>query len=159
MQNFASRTEATRDDWMTPKGIVDSLGVFDLDPCASSLDPTRLATAGFTEAMDGLTQVWHGRVWLNPPYGDATREWIKKLARHPNGIALIPPRVGSKWFHKEVLETCDAVLFLKGRIAFIDPSTMKPVKGNNVDSILVAFGAGNVQALKNCGLQGKLWVI
>lgn len=33
----------------------------------------------------------------------------------------------------------------------------KAVKGNNADSILVAYGAENVVALENCGLPGKLW--
>lgn len=154
---FNTRTDNTRDDWQTPTHIVRSLGIFDLDPCANCHDPTRLAIKGYTKADDGLAQLWHGRVWLNPPYGDDARKWLAKLAAHGNGIALIPPRMGSKWFHEVVLDTFDSILFLKGRIAFLDARTGQPVKGNNADSILVAYGDNNTQALRSCGLAGKLW--
>lgn len=155
--SFAARTEATRDDWQTPLSIVQALGTFDLDPCANCAAPTRLATHSFTIADNGLEQPWHGRVWLNPPYGADAKLWIARLASHGNGIALIPPRVGSKWFHDLVFDTFDSILFHKGRIAFIDPSTGLAVKGNNADSILVAYGDNNTEALARSGLPGKLW--
>lgn len=144
MPSFATRTESTRDDWQTPKEIVEALGHFDLDPCANINNPFRLASAGYP--IGGLDLPWAGRVWCNPPYGSECRDWLRKLAQHGNGIALIPPRVGSHWFHQEVLETCDAVLFLKGRIAFLDDQ-LKPVAGNNADSVLIAYGLENVKAL------------
>lgn len=152
--SFATRTTNTRDDWQTPSYIVDALGKFDLDPCANIVNPARLATQGYIQ--DGLTRDWYGRVWMNPPYGRICREWMWKLAVHGNGIALIPPRVGSQWFHHKVLTMCNAILFLKGRIAFLD-AELQPVKGNNADSILIAFGKHNVDALNNSGLPGALW--
>lgn len=155
--SFKTRTEATRDDWQTPLELVRALGAFDLDPCANCQAPTRLATCGFTAADNGLEQPWHGRVWLNPPYGAEARRWIARLVAHGNGIALIPPRVGAKWFHETVLDTFDSILFLKGRIAFLDPATGFPVKGNNADSIFVAYGDENTAALAASGLPGKLW--
>lgn len=154
---FISRTEETRDDWQTPLPVVQALGSFDLDPCANIFAPTRCASRGLTVLDDGLSQPWEGRVWCNPPYGADARKWIARLAEHGNGIALIPPRVGSKWFHSEVFERADAVFFLKGRIAFISPVTGRPVKGNNADSILVAFGEENILAIKNSGLEGVLF--
>jgi phage N-6-adenine-methyltransferase len=157
MASFTGRSEDTRDDWQTPIELVEALGVFDLDPCANCEQPMRLARTGYTIADNGLHQPWAGRVWLNPPYGAEARQWVNRLADHGNGIALIPPRVGAKWFHNEVLETFDAILFLKGRIAFISPLTGLPVKGNNADSILVAYGHENVAALEASGLPGKIW--
>lgn len=154
---FHSRTEETRDDWQTPAHIVHSLGQFDLDPCANALDPFRFAPAAFTEADDGLKQDWHGRVWCNPPYGAACRAWLAKLADHGNGIALVPPRLGAHWFHEVVLGTADAILFVRGRVAFINAATGKPVKGNNADSALIAWGEPNVEALECSGIDGKLW--
>jgi hypothetical protein len=151
---FATRTESTRDDWQTPLYIVSCLGKFDLDPAANVLNPTRLAMEGYT--VNGLTKPWTGRIWLNPPYGAECRNWLQRLASHGNGIALIPPRVGSKWFHRAVFKTCDAILFLEGRIAFLDGG-MNPVVGNNADSILIAFGDENVEALRSCGLAGEFW--
>ena len=155
--SFTTRTEATRDDWQTPIELVSDLGLFDLDPCANCDAPTRLARQGFTVKDNGLALPWNGRVWLNPPYGREARTWLAKLAEHGNGIALIPPRVGAKWFHETVLATFDAILFHKGRIAFLDPTTGLPVKGNNADSIFVAYGKANVEALASSSLQGKLW--
>ena len=160
---FATRTQVTRDDWQTPGYIVEALGQFDLDPCASINNPFRLASCGYP--VGGLILPWHGRVWCNPPYGAAgasrnnvPREWIKRLAQHGNGIALIPPRVGSHWFQDEVLSTCDAVLFLRGRISFLDERLLpKEGCGNNADSVLIAWGAFNVAMLRFCGLPGKFW--
>lgn len=155
--SFTSRTEVTRDDWQTPLALVGALGSFDLDPCANCEEPTRLATRGFTLADNGLSQKWGGRVWLNPPYGRQARQWISRLAQHGDGIALIPPRLGAKWFHDAVLGTFDGIFFHKGRIAFVDPSTGFPVTGNNADSIFVAYGEANIEALAASGLPGKLW--
>ena len=155
--SFTSRTKSTRDDWQTPIHLVASLGTFDLDPCANCLAPNRLAKAGYTKKDNGLTLPWHGRIWLNPPYGKEARKWLFRLSEHGNGIALIPPRVGAKWFHQIVLETCDAIFFYKGRISFVDPFTGKPVKGNNADSILVAYGQNNVDAISSSNLMGKIW--
>lgn len=154
MGSFAGRTEATKDTWQTPLGLVQALGQFDLDPCADAQAPTRLAKTGFTVSDNGLVCEWFGRVFMNPPYGSSAKRWLKKLADHGNGIALIPPRVGSHWFHDLVFAKCDAIMFLRGRIAFIDPQTQQPVKGNNADSILVAFGPDNVEALRVSGLPG-----
>lgn len=171
MGAFNSRTETTRDDWQTPIEIVRALGEFDLDPCANALDPKRCALFGLTEFDDGLHQSWVGRVFLNPPYGNAAKAWIAKLAEHSNGIALIPPRMGAGWFHRLVLKTAGAILFLEGRVDFIDPRTGKPASlsinpvtgkpfgGSNMDSCLIAWGKKNVAALQACGLPGVLWII
>lgn len=153
---FNSRTETTRDGWQTPDHIVEAFGKFDLDPCANAIKPTRLAAVGFTEAIDGLKQLWTGRVWMNPPYGKALRVWLKKLSDHGNGIALCPPRMGSLWFQDSTLQTFGAILFKRGPIAFLGDD-MKPVTGNNADSIFIAFGKENVEARRNCGIKGKLW--
>ena len=157
MSNFASRTESTRDDWQTPLGIVEALGPFDLDPCANCEDPTRLAPVGYTLADNGMSLPWPGRVFLNPPYGAAAKVWLNRLSNHGNGIALIPPRLGSHWFHRIVLARFSAILFLRGRVSFLDPNTGLPVTGNNADSILVAYGENNAEALACCGLSGVLW--
>jgi phage N-6-adenine-methyltransferase len=154
-QQFNSRGAITRDDWETPKSILDALGLFDLDPAASRKYPTRCAKVGYCE--NGLSREWRGRVWLNPPYGTQALLWLKRLAEHGNGIALIIPRLGSKWFHEIVLAHCAGILFVKGRIAFIHPETRKPVAGNVADSILVAFGGANVNILIASSIDGIVW--
>lgn len=68
--NFTSLSDL----WFTPAAVIDAarelLGGFDLDP-ASCEEANKNVGAGafFTQADDGLSRDWHGRVWCNPPYG------------------------------------------------------------------------------------------
>ena len=58
---------ATTHDWLTPPEILEALGPFDMDPCASQFQPWRTAAQQFTIEDDGLAREWQGRVWCNPP--------------------------------------------------------------------------------------------
>jgi hypothetical protein len=147
----------SRSDWRTPPNITMALGTFDLDPCADKSFPLAHAVRAYTSF--GLSNEWFGRVWLNPPYGSDAKTWLKKLGDHGNGIALVPPRIGAKWFHDIVLEKATAILFLRGRIAFIHHETLKAVPGNDSDSCLIAYGDDNVQALYQSKLAGKIWIL
>ena len=54
--------------WLTPRWVIDTLGPFDLDPCAApSPRPFDTAREHVTFPDDGLAASWHGMVWLNPP--------------------------------------------------------------------------------------------
>lgn len=105
-------------DWITPKFILDSLGEFDLDPCACNPQPWSTANMMWTE--NGLDRDWFGRVWMNPPYGQVTAKWLCKLSEHGNGTALIFARTETKMFHKYIWDRADGVFFFKGRLFFID---------------------------------------
>lgn len=77
------------DEWYTPREIVGALGEFDLDPCAPSRQ-FYTAKECYTKADDGLIKPWFGRVWCNPPYSrKLIAPFIRKMAEHGNGIALI----------------------------------------------------------------------
>ena len=78
-----------KDEWLTPPKIITDLGPFDLDPCSPINRPWPTAKMHFTIEDDGLRLPWHGRVWMNPPYGPHTGMWLSKLADHRNGVALI----------------------------------------------------------------------
>lgn len=94
-------------EWYTPeliiRRVVKALGGIDLDPCA---DPDRRipAVAHLTEADDGLSREWQGRVYMNPPYGRGIVPWIRKLREefdHGNviaAIALVPARTDTEWW-------------------------------------------------------------
>ena len=106
-QRLSQLQSSTSAEWYTPPVIIDRvlavLGRIDLDPCA---DPGRSipAAAHFTVAEDGLAQAWHGRVYMNPPYGREIIHWIRKLrqeyeeGRVEAAIALIPARPDTQWW-------------------------------------------------------------
>jgi hypothetical protein len=107
-------------DWLTPPRIISALGRFDVDPCAHPQQFFATAARMIAPPEDGLSAEWIGRVWLNPPYGSALKSWIARLARHGNGIALVPARTEvESWFWPFVWEGADAILFLRGRLYFI----------------------------------------
>jgi len=145
-------------EWLTPPAVLRELGKFDLDPCSPIDRPWDTAAAHFTQADDGLQQEWYGRVWLNPPYGREVGDWLAKLARHGDGIALIFARTETKAFQRWVFGQADACLFLAGRLKFIPlGGRMKGYAG--APSVLIAYGQRNVEALRRCGLPGKLVVL
>jgi site-specific DNA-methyltransferase (adenine-specific) len=58
----------------------------------------------FTTAENGLLQIWHGNVWLNPPYSKI-EPWCKKgweYAQTGKGVvvALLPLWTTASWFRK-----------------------------------------------------------
>ena len=71
-------------EWFTPVPIVEAarsvLGEIDLDPAScEQANETVRATKFFDKDHDGLAQPWHGRVWLNPPYGGLAGPFVKRV--------------------------------------------------------------------------------
>lgn len=152
---FAHDRTTGKEDWLTPPHVLKALGSFDLDPCSPIGRPWDTAIAHYTLMDNGLNKQWHGRVWLNPPYGNQTEQWMKRLADHGDGMALIFARTETATFHPWVWEHADAVMFLKGRLRFW---TKEGREGGSAGapSCLVAYGDRNVEALRNSGLDGRL---
>lgn len=140
------------DEWLTPPEIIHALGVFDLDPCAPKNRPWDIAKHHYDEF--GLESIWHGRVWCNPPYGNETGLWLRRLAEHGNGIALIFARTETDTFFRYVWNAADALLFIKGRVSFykVDGTL---ASNSGAPSVLIAYGQNNVEALRACKLKGK----
>jgi hypothetical protein len=131
-----------KDEWLTPKWITDTLGPFDLDPCAPCNPPWQIAKQKFCVCADGLTKPWASEafIWCNPPYGKQTFVWLDKLAQHPGGgIGLIFARTDTKGFHRCVFEKATSVLFLQGRLKFhhVDGSFSQTA---TAPSCLIAYG-------------------
>lgn len=157
---FAHENSASQNvDWYTPPWVFERLGLdFDLDPCQPETPiPWIPAKRRFTLKDDGLAQAWAGRVWLNPPYGKHTQAWLKKMHGHRNGIALVFARTDCAWFHESVAKA-DAILFLKGRVKFVDGLGVTGGSGAGSGSMLVAWGDANVAALKTMSDLGHLAV-
>lgn len=128
-------------DWYTPAWVFENIGLdYDLDPCSPKGGvPWIPVKAHYSLPDDGLALPWVGRVWCNPPYGKFTARWLKKMNEHRNGMALIFARTDTRWFHESVIHA-DAILFLKGRIAFVDGLGKTGGGGAGAGSMLVAWG-------------------
>lgn len=109
---------ATTHDWLTPPEILQALGTFDLDPCASQYQPWPTAARMLTIEEDGLSIQWRGRVWCNPPYGPHAEKFLKRCAEHGNAIALIFARTETRAFQEWCWRKADGMLFVAGRLRF-----------------------------------------
>ena len=139
---------STNVEWYTPPWVFTRLVLeFDLDPCQPQEGIDWIpAKRRFSIFDDGLTQPWEGRVWLNPPYGKHTAAWLTRMHVHRNGVALVFARTDCAWFHESVAKA-DAILFLRGRVKFVDGHGVTGGSGAGSGSMLVAWGMDNVGAL------------
>ena len=97
-------------EYYTPPAIIEAaarvMGTIDLDPASSATANQRVkAVRIFTEADDGLTQEWHGKVWLNHPFGKKENaKWINKLEeeyrakRVTEALCITYACTSEKWF-------------------------------------------------------------
>jgi hypothetical protein len=146
---------------LTPRWILDGLGPFDLDPCASDPRPWDCAATNYTEFENGLLLPWHGRVWLNPPFDRRSIGlWIGRMALHGHGTALVHARTDTKWF-QHIWDEATALFFFAGRIAFLRPTgePTRTAKGVVTDSgapvVLAAFGPADADAVAFSGFDGR----
>lgn len=136
------------DEWLTPPEIIRSLGLFDLDPCSPIIRPWQTASNHFTISDNGLDLPWHGRVWLNPPFGREAVKWLRRLVAHGNGIALVPARTETAMFYECVWGVADAILFIKGRPHFHYVDGNRAPFNSGAPIVLVAYGHQNVTSLR-----------
>lgn len=146
---------ATTHDWLTPPEILEALGPFDMDPCASQFQPWRTAATQFTIEDDGLSRDWVGRVWCNPPYGPHAEKFLKRMAEHGNGICLIFARTETKSFQQHVLNRANGILFIAGRLSFRLPGGAASGRAG-APSVLIAYGLDNLRALRMSGIDGHV---
>lgn len=147
-------------DWITPEWVIKALGPFDLDPCASAVQPWRTARRMISPPNDGLAKRWRGRVWMNSPYGQKLKMWIERLADHGNGIALVPGRTEvESWFWPFIWERATAILFFRGRLYFHRPDGARLGNAGH-GSVLAIYGTHNRrtvdEALINGTIRGRL---
>lgn len=144
-------------EWYTPQSIIDRVlqvfGTVDLDPCSNDVGtPNIPAAENLTNEQDGLAYRWHGRVYMNPPYGDEIGGWIEKLATsYADGdieaaIALLPSRTDTQWFRRlKNYPRC----FIWGRLKFSGATNSAPFP-----SMVVYLGvrvADFIQAFRDVG--------
>ncbi len=155
MNTTFERTSTSTDEWYTPREILSALGEFDLDPCAPVSPLWYTAKTMYNKEIDGLKQEWHGRVWLNPPYSRPLIEkFVRRMADHGNGIALLFNRCDSKMFQDVIFGKATAMKFLRNRIRFYRPDGSRG-DSPGCGSLLIAFGEDNARILQECPIEGK----
>lgn len=154
MNTSFERSEKATDEWYTPIHIIDSLGKFDLDPCAPVEPLWKTASRMYNKNDNGLEKKWEGRVWLNPPYSRPLIElFLRKMAEHNNGIALLFNRLDSAMMQDVVLKNATAMKFLRKRIKFYRPDGTEG-GSPGCGSVLFSFGKENAEILKENTLPG-----
>lgn len=145
-------------EWYTPSYIIESvikvMGKIDLDPASSEIANRTIKANKYYSCDDnGLEQTWHGNVWLNPPYSQPLVSYfsdkvIKELPNISQMCILVNNATDTNWL-QNMMNLCNAVCFIKGRIKFIDVSgtaSGAPLQGqvilyfgNNSDSFSYEF--------------------
>ena len=138
-----------KDEYMTPKEVVDFFGPFDYDPATTKEQAEYLGIPHYdTIETDGLKADWtqYHSIWINPPF---TRkfDFLYKLMNSlslPNHIrtvcVLLPiETLTTKRFHQIVKEPFNLIV-PNGRIKFDDGSgrCSSPAFG----SAVLVFGSG-----------------
>ena len=154
---------STSVEWYTPAKYInaarDVMGGIDLDPASSALaNETVQATMYFDQRMDGLTQPWVGRVWLNPPYGAGSGKFTTKLveeqeAGRVTAAVLLLNAYGfdSEWFQPL---WAFPICFTDHRILFYSPQRESggPANGN----IFVYLGTEPARFAEEFGTFGQI---
>jgi phage N-6-adenine-methyltransferase len=82
-----------KDEYMTPKEVVDFFGPFDYDPATTDKQAKALGIKNYdTIKTDGLKTDWSkfGKIWVNPPF---TRkfEFLEKAIRSKSHVFFLLP--------------------------------------------------------------------
>ena len=100
-------TTSERGDWKTPAKLYARL-------IAERFDVSDTHNGTF----DALKDPWPSPWYCNPPYGRGISEWTKLMRLSP-GLALLPARTDTKWFHEDVLPYA-RIEWIRGRLHFDD---------------------------------------
>lgn len=135
-----------RDHQGTPPGAfawaARRWGPFDVDAAASRWNAK--CPVFFDEKSDGLSQVWRGRVWVNPPWADIN-PWVKKAVNAVFEeqtaelvVMLLPVRGGRSW----AIDLADRYAVrhpIRGRLKFDPPPGKKKGSGGFEDCAFYVF--------------------
>jgi len=145
--------KTTRDEYLTPLWVINELGPFDLDPCASIKRPWDTAKNHYTYLDNGLLLPWRGRVWCNPPYG-LNKEFLRRCVSHDNCMVLIPARTETEYFYEYVWKRADGLLFMRNRIHFCNTDGSS-VGRSSFASVFIAYGVENAIKLRDSDINGQ----
>jgi phage N-6-adenine-methyltransferase len=124
--HFSSATDL----WATPQDTFDQLNAefgFEVDVCATA--DNAKCDIFFTKEIDGLAQDWGSATcWMNPPYGRAIKQWMRKAYEASLGgatvVCLVPARTDTAWWHDYAVR--GEIRFIRGRLKFGDSANSAP---------------------------------
>lgn len=161
---------SNRSDWISPPHIIEAarevMGSIDLDP-ASSAKANQVVQAKefYNERRNGLVKPWFGNVWLNPPFGkiiiggkerSSQDVWVQKACKEwsiedeygpcvQQMTTIFNQAMSQVWF-RPLLDQLLCVPY--GRLSFIDPDTLQPMKSNQYGSVIVYWSRDKEQAVR-----------
>jgi site-specific DNA-methyltransferase (adenine-specific) len=119
-------------EWETPGNLFIELNNefnFTLDPCC------RIETAKckkyYTIKENGLHQDWSKDiVFMNPPYGGHTGDWIKKaveeMRKGATVVCLIVSSTDRSYWHDYIFPYAKQIRFIRGRLTFGEAKSTAP---------------------------------
>ncbi len=134
------------DYFQTPPYIFEQLdNIFNFTCDVACDEKNKKTYIGITEKQNSLKIGWGiHRCFCNPPFSKKA-EFIKKAYEEvtngycPICVMILPLNSMDTVAWHEYIEGKFHYEILKGRIAFIDPETQKPKKGNNSGTVIVYF--------------------
>ena len=119
-------------EWATQQLLFEDLDKefsFTLDPC--STHENHKCDKYFTIEDNGLEQDWSNDVvFMNPPYGGHTGDWIKKaLDESKKGavvVCLIVSSTDRSYWHDYVFPYASQIRFIRGRLKFGNAKSTAP---------------------------------
>lgn len=119
-------------EWPTPESVfapLDKEFHFTLDPC--STDENTKCAKHYTIKDNGLSKEWANEiVFMNPPYGGHTGEWLRKAWRESlNGaivVCLIVSSTDRSYWHDYIFPHASEIRWLRGRVTFGEADSTAP---------------------------------
>jgi hypothetical protein len=157
-----------RNAYGTPEYILQAVresfgGTIDVDPASNAKAQERVKARrwcgeGSDFRTNGLSFVWHGRVFLNPPYGKGlilpfaealSNAWDQPHVGIEAHAVLVNLDPSTGWFR--AFAGCSTHIVLRDkRVAFLHPETGEPVTGNPRPQCIFLRGA-NLEPYRKLG--------
>ena len=131
MALIKSMVSSKTNEWETPQWFFDELNDefgFTLDPCSND---NHKCDKFYTIKEDGLKQDWSKEiVFMNPPYGGHTGDWLKKALdeslRGATIVCLIVSSTDRSYWHDYIFPFAKQIRFIRGRLKFGDADSTAP---------------------------------
>ncbi len=132
MALIKSMVSSKSNEWATPISLFNMLNkefIFSLDPC--STHENAKCEKHYTIEDDGLSKSWAGQcVFVNPPYGGHTKEWLKKAVDSARDgatvVCLIVSSTDRSYWHEIIYPFAQEIRFMRGRVKFGDSKSTAP---------------------------------